>query len=159
MTARACGSCSLCCKLMDIPELDSPVSSWCRHCRPGHGCQIHPTRPTVCRDYACAWLRGKTDWYPLQTKIIVDAVTVDSGELFMRFTVDPGYSTRWREPPYYQAIKTAARTGLRGWHDQYWRTVVSVDGKWTLVLPDKEVPYGPGRIVKLAPHMWEFAPA
>ena len=56
---RACGACSLCCKLLQIdePELKKPANEWCRHCRPGKGgCAIYDERPPVCRDFACEWL-------------------------------------------------------------------------------------------------------
>ena len=46
-TARACGNCSLCCKLLAIAELNKPIDTWCPHARPGRGgCSIYPDRPT-----------------------------------------------------------------------------------------------------------------
>jgi hypothetical protein len=58
MTApgRECGDCTLCCKVMAIEQLAKPASSWCPHCKPGHGCRIYPERPDECRSFNCLWL-------------------------------------------------------------------------------------------------------
>ena len=39
---KACGSCTMCCKLFEINWLDrpKPAGKWCPHCRPGQGCAI-----------------------------------------------------------------------------------------------------------------------
>lgn len=71
---RTCGSCSLCCKVMDVKKdpdpndphpLDlAPIGSWCPHSilpSPATGgCGIHtdPDKPKVCGSYSCAWLDG-----------------------------------------------------------------------------------------------------
>lgn len=155
---RQCGSCSLCCRLLDIPEFNAPPGTWCRHCKPGVGCRIHPDRPENCRTYECAWLMGKAtdDWFPAKCKIICDQVMVDPDGLFMRFTVDPGYPTRWRERPFYDVIKQMAREGLRGVDGLHFKTVVSINGKWTLILPDREIPHGAGVLVRLSTGKYEF---
>src|SRR5262245_34979797 len=56
-TGRQCGDCSLCCKLLNIDELNKPANTWCQHCRPGKGgCSIYADRPPDCRTFACGWL-------------------------------------------------------------------------------------------------------
>ena len=55
MERRECGPCSYCCKIPDIPEMDSPPGELCRHVKPGRGCGIYATRPDVCRVYQCQW--------------------------------------------------------------------------------------------------------
>ena len=42
---RACGTCSLCCKVLSVFELAKPAGKWCTHCRPGNGCDVYATRP------------------------------------------------------------------------------------------------------------------
>jgi hypothetical protein len=32
---RACGTCTLCCKVVAVPELEKAAGEWCKHCRPG----------------------------------------------------------------------------------------------------------------------------
>lgn len=61
VTGRTCGTCRVCCRLPDIPELSKPVSTWCRHIdlnQPQGGCTIYEDRPRTCREYECAWLSG-----------------------------------------------------------------------------------------------------
>ncbi len=53
---RSCGDCTLCCKLIGIPELEKPPGTWCLRCTIGKGCQIYDTRPEACRNFRCAWL-------------------------------------------------------------------------------------------------------
>jgi len=64
VNGRDCGDCRVCCRLPDIPELNKPVNTWCRHAdldRPGGGCTIYDKRPSTCREYECAWLSGLGD--------------------------------------------------------------------------------------------------
>ena len=71
--SRACGECSLCCKVMKIEELEKPVGRWCPHCRPGQGgCSIYSGRPPSCRSFACAWLQGALplEQRPDTTKVV-----------------------------------------------------------------------------------------
>ena len=44
---RECGSCTLCCKVYDVPAVDSVAGQWCRHTKQGRGCAIHATRPDL----------------------------------------------------------------------------------------------------------------
>ncbi len=54
-----CGTCTLCCKLMYIPELDKPAGEWCKHVDPQKGCKIYEDRPNVCRGFECVWLQAQ----------------------------------------------------------------------------------------------------
>jgi len=51
---RYCGSCTLCCLVLDIPELDKKAGEWCKHCTE-EGCSIHEERPDVCKGFNCLW--------------------------------------------------------------------------------------------------------
>lgn len=65
---RACGTCTLCCKLPLIdwptdapvgrPPLKKPRNTWCTYCRPGQGCTIYEQRPISCAGFQCLWLMG-----------------------------------------------------------------------------------------------------
>lgn len=58
---RACGPCRVCCRLPDIPELEKPINTWCRHIdqdRTDRACSIYDHRPGVCREFDCAWKQG-----------------------------------------------------------------------------------------------------
>lgn len=63
---RSCGSCSMCCKVLGIPELDKPADKWCQHCDPGNdGCTIYEDRPPVCRTFECIWLQDGKNIAPV----------------------------------------------------------------------------------------------
>ena len=61
----SCGSCSLCCKLLSIPDMGKPARVWCWHAiRPHGGCAVHAqktTDPTLdaCNVFRCEWLRSQ----------------------------------------------------------------------------------------------------
>src|SRR5262245_3163205 len=163
VSSRECGKCSLCCRLLSIPEINKPRDVWCHHCHPGRGCRIYEQRPDVCRGYKCLWLIDSEfddRWFPAKAKIIVD-VSIENGKAFLRFTVDPHHPNRWREEPYYSTIKKYALQGLRGEllrTGEQCTTIVILKGKSTLILPDKEIPYQPGLILPLDDDQFEFLP-
>ncbi len=58
MSLRECGPCTLCCKVLAVPELDKPAGVWCRHARKGGGCDRYATRPPTCQAFICGWQQG-----------------------------------------------------------------------------------------------------
>ena len=135
---RACGACTLCCKVYDVPALDKPAGSWCRHCKPGRGCGIHETRPTHCRSFHCLWMTQNwlgPEWKPDRCKMVL---TIDPITNFLFVQVDPGAANAWRTDPYYRHLKqwAAAAVGQR-------RHVVVFNNKSaTVILPDRDVALG-----------------
>jgi hypothetical protein len=133
MIKRECGSCSLCCKVMGVPEVKAD-HAWCRHARPGKGCAIYQARPGVCRSFNCGWLVGEDFpdyWYPKYSKIVINSLT-ENGTAYIAFVVDPAYPTRWREEPYFSDIKKTAQYGLDGTMGSKFTTLV--------VLKDEKIP-------------------
>lgn len=132
---RTCGKCSLCCKVMGVPEI-KPDHEWCQYCKPGvkgGGCTIYESRPQRCRDFLCQWRldpRFGEHWYPAKAKIVVDT-TLRAGKLIVVFSVDPDWPSRWREEPWFSDIKKIAKAGLGG----KWTTVVLVKGERIVVGP------------------------
>lgn len=57
---RECGSCSLCCKLVPVAELNKPGNTRCKHQRMT-GCAIYAHRPISCQIWMCAWLAAEAD--------------------------------------------------------------------------------------------------
>jgi len=63
---RTCGRCALCCKVLNVDDLESdpptrkPPAVWCKHTtqEPPRKCVIYSKRPGPCREYQCAWLLG-----------------------------------------------------------------------------------------------------
>jgi hypothetical protein len=160
---RQCGSCSLCCRLLDVPETGKHPTQWCPRCRPGRGgCSIHSERPSICRTYGCGWLINPAfddAWFPQKCGIAVDSTLLENQPdvTVMRFHVDPRTPNRRREAPHYDLIKLIALRGLRGDSGLRWMTVICVGQQpWLLVLPHKEVEYGPGIAMPVGPDQFEY---
>lgn len=53
---RACGGCTLCCRLLPVAEIGKLAGHRCQHQRHSKGCAIYPVAPVSCRQWSCAWL-------------------------------------------------------------------------------------------------------
>jgi hypothetical protein len=87
----ACGTCTLCCKLLGVPDLTVP-GKWCEHCDPGHGCAIYDRRPQQCRDFECGWLANhlhNPDFRPDRLHMIISAESEPLQAFIVH--VDPAY--------------------------------------------------------------------
>jgi hypothetical protein len=102
---RDCGTCTLCCKVYEVPSLAKPSNQWCTHCAPGKGCGIWQTRPDHCRAFFCLWMtdtRLASEWKPDKAKFVL---TFDPGSRFLMVQVDPGAPKAWRQEPYYSQLR------------------------------------------------------
>lgn len=136
---RACGTCTLCCKVYDVPSLDKPAGTWCRHCKPGRGCGIHETRPQHCRSFYCLWMTQDwlgPEWKPERAKMVL---SVDPATSFLFVQVDPGAPNAWRGEPHYRHLKQWAASAA----DRKRHVIVFVNKAATVILPDRDVPLGP----------------
>src|SRR5450432_912545 len=87
--SRRCGTCTLCCKVLTIPEFGNPSGQWCPHCVQGRGCTIYPNWPNECRAFQCGYLMWPElgeHWRPSRSKLVV-AFKPDGMEIV--FHVDP----------------------------------------------------------------------
>lgn len=50
-----CGTCTICCKLLNIEETDSKSNIYCKHCNVEVGCKIYNERPECCKIFECCW--------------------------------------------------------------------------------------------------------
>ncbi|MGD9739810.1 MAG: hypothetical protein AB7O56_10820 [Bauldia sp.] len=135
---RTCGTCSLCCKLLGIGELDKKPGAWCSKCDPPHGCTIYESRPTECREFACVWLESARlgdAWKPSRSRIVL--YMIDGGERLIAH-VDAGSPDAWRREPYYAQLKAWARSGIRSGP----KVVVRIDNRLIAILPDRDVDLG-----------------
>jgi hypothetical protein len=162
---RACGSCSICCKIFPIIDHEEiipikPADEWCKHCTPGRGCSIYEERPRVCRDYYCDWLVDKRlddKWKPDRSKMIVHHNWKD-GTLFRRIFVDASYPSKWREEPYYSDVKNMSRAGLTLGKENEFTTMVHSTSGLFVVLPNKNVEVDLGetfRIDQIGDDEWD----
>jgi hypothetical protein len=136
MTARTCGDCTLCCKVMAIEEIAKPAGQWCRHCKPGRGCLVYDGRPAECRAFNCLWLideRFGAHWKPSKSKMVL-TTSADGIEI----RCDGGYPDAWRKQPFRGDIENLAASGEA--HDV---TVLVIAGaKMVLVTPGHEFDLG-----------------
>lgn len=133
---KACGDCTLCCKVMAIEELAKPVGSWCPHCKAGQGCRIYPERPGECRSFRCLWLVNDLldqHWKPSKSRFVL--TTSDDG---IEVRCDPGFPDAWRREPYRREIREWAISG----ETRDVTVVVTIGQKMILVTRDREFDLG-----------------
>jgi hypothetical protein len=135
--ARQCGSCNLCCDVLEVTDVAKPVNELCRHWEVGKGCTIYDHRPQMCRSFSCAWLQGHLgdEWFPETAGIVLhfsqDAVNVQ---------VDPNHPDRWREEPYFGKLCEWSLSGIRRTGRPGYATLVIVGADKFLLLGRTIVP-------------------
>lgn len=139
MSERQCGTCTLCCKVMGIAELQKPAGHWCPHCLPGKGCGAYEARPYECREFRCSWLadpRIGEEWKPEKSKIVL---LMQGARNITKAYVDPATPGAWRKAPYYDTLRRIMHETL----PVGGQVSVVLAGKVTLLLPDGEHDLGP----------------
>ena len=140
---RACGSCTLCCKVYDVPAVASVAGQWCRHTLQGRGCGIHATRPDHCRAFHCLWMTEAwmgPEWKPDRSRMVL---SLDPATRSMNVQVDPGQPRAWRRDAYHSQLRRWAAASL----PLKRLVLVHLNASTTVVLPDRDVPlgsFGPG---------------
>lgn len=103
---RECGSCTMCCKVLGIRELEKMPNVMCKHVVKGKGCGIYDVRPPTCRSFSCTWLL--TDTMPEELKPnkchAVFAMYEQQPDQVTIY-VDPGYPHAFREGALAHAIE------------------------------------------------------
>lgn len=135
---RSCGTCTLCCKVYDVPAVEKSAGTWCRHTLKGRGCGIHETRPQHCRSFHCLWMMQDwlgAEWKPDRAKMVL---SIDPATRFLFVQVDPGSASAWKREPYYGQLRRWAATSLQ----QKRYVLVFVNKSATVILPDRDVPLG-----------------
>jgi hypothetical protein len=135
---KSCGSCTLCCKLFPVPELEKPAGVWCRHIAQGRGCGIHETRPPVCRAFDCQWLFNPDlgpEWKPERCKFVL---SIYPGSNSLVVTSDPGAPRAWAREPFIGELRRWAGAALA----QGDCVLVFERERASVLLPDREKPLG-----------------
>lgn len=97
---RECGSCSACCTVMGVREIEKGMYETCKHLCAA-GCGIYDERPSSCRTFECQWLRGvlevdgaiDTELRPDACGVIFDFQPETAlGDIFTAWEVEPGAS-------------------------------------------------------------------
>lgn len=132
---RDCGACTLCCKVYEVPAVESKAGTWCRHCLPGRGCGIHETRPQHCRAFFCLWMTQDflgPEWKPDRARFVL---TMDPTTRWLFVQVDPGAAQSWRKEPYFGQLRRWAAAGDRP-------VIVFVNKVATAIMAQGEIPLG-----------------
>jgi len=75
-----CDGCTVCCKLIEIPWMDSPRGEYCKECEPNVGCRIYDHAPEECLKFRCAYNqvpKCNINLRPDKLGIIFDKITDD----------------------------------------------------------------------------------
>ncbi len=119
-----CGSCSMCCFLMAVPDINKPAAIWCEHCdRPHGGCKVYnqpDVKPQACSDFACLWLVSQSrpaaermiyGVRPDRAKVMMHDARDEDNPNVMYVHVDPAHPAAWRWSPVLDHIQQVMRRG------------------------------------------------
>jgi hypothetical protein len=133
LPGKACGECSLCCKVLEIVEMAKTAGKLCEHClNAGSGrCGIYANRPQVCRDYECSW-KGDREMSPRLRPDRTGTILMedpDSDEY--RAVCDPEKPFAWLTPLVFKHLVAmakngrivVAKAGLKSWR-------IRANGQW-----------------------------
>lgn len=112
-TGRQCGSCTLCCKVYDVPPVGATAGNWCPNCVAGRGCKIYEVRPQQCRDFLCLWMTQDflgPEWKPDKARFVL---TMDAATRWLFVQADPGAAQAWRKEPYLSQLRRWSAAGNR----------------------------------------------
>lgn len=137
---RNCGTCGMCCKLLDIAPLRKPAHVWCKHYVADQGCGIHGRHPGVCKAFRCRWLEDEAlgeEWRPDRCGFVVHWA---AGGLGLWINVDLDRRGAWREEPFYSRIKIWSEMVRHGTGI----VAVSEGERRFVIFPEQDLPVSPG---------------
>lgn len=141
VAGRECGTCTLCCKVAAVEEMNKRNGVWCSHCTPGQRCTVYDRRPPSCRSFYCQWMLEKglgPEWKPERAKF---AMVKTEGGRRLTALVDPGFPSAWRRAPYYENLKQWALEASRK-APQIYLVDVLIGQRSIVILPDRNVELG-----------------
>lgn len=106
--ARECGTCTVCCTVTKVPELNKPENVTCKYvCGVGSGCtgcSIYKDRPQSCRNFKCLWLQTPEmddNLRPDKSGVMFESIP---GKRTVVATVDPWRHEVGKDPQITEAI-------------------------------------------------------
>jgi hypothetical protein len=148
--SRSCGTCTLCCKVFDVPAVEKVRAVWCRHCTPGKGCGIWQTRPGFCRDFHCLWIHDHNlgpEWKPEKAKFVMNYRRDLS---VLNVMVDTSQPDAWRREPYFSGLKRIAGNLSNFRHILQ----VTIGHRIIVLSPERE--FDMGRTEEDLEHVWRI---
>lgn len=102
---KECGTCNLCCKVYDIPDLEKKSGHTCVNVRPEGGCGVWGLHPQICQEFKCLWLKHDDmngTWRPDHAGFVL---RLEPNGTTLAVDVDPDRPHDWRRPHYYDQLK------------------------------------------------------
>jgi hypothetical protein len=103
---RQCGTCTLCCKLVPVPEIRKSAGERCRYQQAGKGCRVYrkPGFPRSCLLWSCRWLSdpdtaglARPDRSHCVIDVMTDVVQLGGQQVpVIQIWVDPAFRDAWR---------------------------------------------------------------
>lgn len=127
LSKRTCGSCTLCCKLLGVAELDKEKGKWCARCAIGTGCTIYEDRPKSCKDFACMWLQYEEmpeGWRPDKVKLFI---WEPNHSKFNQFQVNVDDKVDWKSKPIATFINRISKL----------KPVVVIQGDYRTIITER----------------------
>ncbi len=130
---KDCGACMMCCQVLDIPELNKPPGPDCPNCMASGGCAIYLTRPKVCRDFECEWLRDRALGPKLKPNLTGVILMIDADSEEYLAVCHPDRPMDWLKNPMVfkhlvakakEGETVTAKAGVKAWR-------IHPSGKWT----------------------------
>lgn len=111
---KTCGECTLCCRLMGVPEINKPPGRDCQFCSTPSGCGIYVNRPISCREFECFYLKLFDDDVPPDPSLRPDrcGVVLHSGKSATLCMVDPDRPNAWKTEPVISLLGELASAGF-----------------------------------------------
>jgi hypothetical protein len=107
-----CDGCTLCCKLLDLPWVNSPAGKWCKYCDIGKGCKIYNKDiPIDCFNYKCAYNdldNPPIELRPDKCKIIFENV---DGSILLG-TMHPDYNESYKKKIIRDQVEILLKKGM-----------------------------------------------
>jgi hypothetical protein len=134
---RTCGTCNLCCKIVEVTALNKPANVWCEHCDVGRGCRIYEQRSAICREFFCRYMRDPSldaRWNPATAHFLLRAE--NAGTLVIQ--VDPQRPEAWKREPYHSTLRERAKIVYPSGGMMF----VKIGERALLILPDRDEDLG-----------------
>lgn len=82
---KTCGNCDVCCNILEVRELNKPAFCNCKDRADHGGCGVYDTRPSICRDWSCAYILnlipGGEEIRPNNLGLMFYPVTAENNDL------------------------------------------------------------------------------
>lgn len=112
---KSCGSCTSCCKIPALDELQKPAGVVCSNCAVGVGCRIYADRPSSCRTFMCGWIYNPHMGPELKPERCGVLIWEWTERRWVVATADPDRPEAWRSPIVLNFLRQTVREVPSDW--------------------------------------------